>query len=469
MEEKEKYDSLKYSRKNVYEVLDEKEIKEMNELCQGYKVFLDRGKTERECVEEAEKTAIEKGFVKLEEKTELKPGDKVYTINRNKNILLAVIGDKKISDGINLVGAHIDSPRLDLKQNPLYESTDMALLKTHYYGGIKKYQWTTIPLALHGVMFTKDGEKVNINIGEDEGDPVFCITDLLPHLAKDQMSKNLMSAIEGESLNILIGSEPVKEKDVSDKVKSNILRILNEKYGITERDFISAEIEAVPAYKAKDIGLDRSMVGAYGQDDRVCAYTTLKGIFDTEKPEKTAVALLVDKEEIGSAGNTGMLSAFFEMTLAEMIEKAEGSCSITKYNGAIRNSQCMSSDVSAAVDPNYESVSEKNNAVFAGYGMALMKYTGARGKSESNDAHAEFVYKICKTLDDDGVVWQTGELGKVDQGGGGTIAQYVANLNMDVIDCGVPVLSMHSPFEITAKTDIYMAYRAYKAFYLIGN
>lgn len=465
MTDKELFEELSYSRKNVYENISDEEKKEMLALCDEYRVFLDEGKTERECVEKAIETAKAHGFVDANEKKELKAGDKVYKVNRHKNILLAVIGSEDIKKGINLVGAHIDSPRLDLKQNPLYESNGMALLKTHYYGGIKKYQWTAIPLALHGVVFTNKGEKVMLNIGENENDPVFCITDLLPHLAKNQMAKKMIDGIEGENLNILFGGIPVKSDDVGEKVKFAILKMLNDRCGITERDFLSAEIEIVPAFKARNVGLDESFIGAYGQDDRVCAFTTLKGILDIETPSRTAVAILVDKEEIGSTGNTGMLSAFFEMTMAELIEKLTGKCSVTDYNAVISNSACLSSDVGAAVDPNYESVSEKLNSAFAGCGMVLMKYTGARGKSESSDASAEFVYEIGKILDGNGIIWQTSELGKVDQGGGGTIAQYVANLNMDVIDCGVPVLSMHSPFEITAKSDVYMAYKSYIAFY----
>ncbi len=465
MSDKELYESLTYTRKNAYETMSKEEKSEMRELCDEYRAFLDEGKTERECAEKAVKMAEECGFKNIDTVSTLKAGDKVYKLNRGKNILLAVIGSEDIKKGLNLVGAHIDSPRLDLKQNPLYENDGMALLKTHYYGGIKKYQWTVMPLAIHGVIFTKDGEKVTLNIGEKDTDPVFCITDLLPHLAKDQMSKKMTDGVEGESLNVLIGGMPAEAKDVKEKVKFTVLKLLNERYGITERDFLSAEIEIVPAFKARNVGLDESFIGAYGQDDRVCAYTTLKGILNVNSPKKTAVALLVDKEEIGSMGNTGMLSASFEMTVTEIIEKLTGSCSLSDLNTVISNSRCLSSDVGAALDPNYESVSEKNNAAFAGCGMVLMKYTGARGKSGSSDASAEFVYEIGKILDDNGVVWQTAELGKVDQGGGGTIAQYVANLNMDVIDCGVPVLSMHSPFEITAKSDVYMAYRSYLAFY----
>ena len=465
MTDKELFKSLSYEKKNVYEAISDKEKADMLALCDEYRVFLDEGKTERECVEKAVKMAEANGFKPLDSFNTLKAGDKVYKLNRGKNILLTIVGTEDITTGINLVGAHIDSPRLDLKQNPLYESNGMALLKTHYYGGIKKYQWPTIPLAIHGVIFTRDGEKITLNIGEKDTDPVFCITDLLPHLAKDQMVKKMTDGIEGENLNILIGGMPVKTDEVGEKVKFAILKLLNDRYGITERDFLSAEIEIVPAFKARNVGLDESFIGAYGQDDRVCAFTTLKGIFDTENPKKTAMAILVDKEEIGSTGNTGMLSAFFEMTVAEIIEKITGKCTVTDYNKVIVNSACLSSDVGAAVDPNYEIVSEKKNAAFAGSGMVLMKYTGSRGKSGSSDASAEFVYKIGKILDDNNVIWQTSELGKVDQGGGGTIAQYVANLNMDVIDCGVPVLSMHSPFEVTAKSDIYMAYRSYVAFY----
>ncbi len=465
MTDKELFKELSYERKNVYENISDKEHAEMLALCDEYREFLDEGKTERECVEKTLKMAQSRGFVNMDKIPSLKAGDKVYKINRSKNIFLAVIGGEDITNGINLVGAHIDSPRLDLKQNPLYESNDMALLKTHYYGGIKKYQWTAIPLSIHGVVFTRGGDKVTLNIGEKDSDPIFCITDLLPHLAKDQMSKKMTDGIEGENLNVLIGGMPEKSEGVTEKVKFAILKLLNERYGITERDFLSAEIEIVPAFRARNVGLDGSFIGAYGQDDRVCAFTTVKSILDIDAPRRTAAALLVDKEETGSAGNTGMLSAFFEMTMAELIEKMTGRCSISAYNKMIASSACLSSDVGAAVDPNYESVSEKRNAAFAGYGMALMKYTGSRGKSGSSDASSEFVYEIGKILDDDGVIWQTSELGKVDQGGGGTIAQYVANLNMDVIDCGVPVLSMHSPYEVTAKSDVYMAYRAYLAFY----
>lgn len=465
MTDKELFNSLSYNRKNAYLSMTNDEKAEMNALCDDYRGFLDAGKTERECVRECIAMAEKAGYVNLDTLDSLKAGDKVYKANRNKNILMAVIGTRDMREGVNIAGAHIDSPRLDLKQNPLYECTDMALLKTHYYGGLKKYQWTTIPLALHGVVYDTDGNKREISVGEKENDPVFVITDLLPHLAKDQMAKKMTEGIDGESLNVLIGGMPIKADDVKETVKYSILKILNAEYGINEKSFQSAEIEVVPAQKAKDVGFDRSFVGAYGQDDRVCAYTTIRGILDVDSPERTAVAVLVDKEEIGSSGNTGAQSAFMTMALAELFEKTNGSCSVTDFNKMITASACMSSDVSAAVDPNYLSVSEEKNSAYAGYGVTIVKYTGARGKYDSSDANAEFVYEIGKLMDENGVIWQTGELGKVDQGGGGTIAQYVANLNMDVIDCGVPVLSMHAPFEVTAKSDVYMAYRAYKAFY----
>lgn len=465
MTDKELYTSLIYEKKNAYTEMSDAERSEMAELCDEYRGFLDRCKTERECVTEAVKMAEAAGFKELSALDTLKPGDKVYKINRNKNIFLAVIGTEDIHKGINIAGAHIDSPRLDLKQNPLYEKNDMALLKTHYYGGIKKYQWPTIPLAIHGVIFNDKGEKIDIVIGEKDDDPVFVITDLLPHLAKDQMTKKMTEGIEAENMNVLIGGWPVEAEDVKEKVKFAILKLLNARYGITERSFQYAEFEIVPAHKARNVGLDESFIGAYGHDDRVCAYTTLRGILGETAPKRTAAAILVDKEEIGSMGNTGARSAFMTMTFAELIEKLTGKCSITDLNRVIENSACMSSDVSAAVDPNYSEVSEARNASFAGKGVSIEKYTGARGKYDSSDASAEYVYEIGRLMDADGVIWQTGELGKVDQGGGGTIAQYVANLNMDVIDCGVPVLSMHAPFEVVAKTDVYMAYRAYKAFY----
>ncbi len=465
MSNKENLEKLKYSTKNVYREITADQMREILDLSDEYMAFLDSGKTERECVNAAVKLAEAQGFCPFDQKKTLSAGDKVYFINRKKNILLAVIGSEDIEKGINIVGAHIDSPRLDLKQNPLYESNSQALLKTHYYGGIKKYQWTAIPLSIHGVCYTKDGEQVEICIGEKDGDPVFTITDLLPHLAREQMQKKLSEAIEGESLNVLVGGIGINDEDIDNSVKMNILNILNISYGITEEAFLSAELEIVPSFKAKNVGLDMGFVGGYGQDDRVCAFTALKGIFGIQKPRKTAVCLFVDKEEIGSEGNTGMMSKFFDMAIAEIINKLKGSCDMITYNRVIRNSACMSSDVSAALDPNYEGSFEKQNAAIAGRGIAIMKYTGAGGKSGSSDASSEFMHGILSVMNENGVIWQSCELGKVDKGGGGTIAKYVANLNMNVVDCGVPVLSMHSPFEVTAKGDIYMAYKAYLAFY----
>lgn len=465
MTDKELFEKLSYKPKNAYYEMNDNELKEMLTLCDEYKKFLDNGKTERECVNISIQMAKDNGFVPLEEKETLKPGDRVYSINRDKNILLAVIGEDAPENGYNIVGAHIDSPRLDLKQNPLYESSEFAFLKTHYYGGIKKYQWTAIPLSLHGVVYTKSGEKVEICIGEKDEDPVFTITDLLPHLAKDQMLKKLSDGIEGEALNILIGGWGVKCEDINEKVKFKILSILNTMYGICEEDFFRAELEVVPAFKARNVGLDECFIGAYGQDDRVCAFTSLKSIFAIKNPKKTAICLLVDKEEIGSTGNTGMLSRYFEMVLAELTYKICGKNDILTINKSIKNSACLSSDVGAAFDPNFDSVYERNNSAYAGHGMILMKYTGSRGKSGASDASCEFVNEMTQIFDNNNVIWQAGELGKVDQGGGGTIAMYIANLNMNVVDCGVPVLSMHSPFEITSKSDIYMAYKSYVAFY----
>lgn len=465
MTDKELYERLSYKEKNVYNELDANETKKMFEICDGYMEYLDKGKTERECIKISEEMAKANGFVPLSSKERLNPGDKVYDINRDKNIILAVIGTEAPEKGYNIVGAHVDSPRLDLKQKPLYESEEMAFLKTHYYGGIKKYQWATIPLALHGVIYTQNGDKVEINIGEKDTDPVFCITDLLIHLAKDQMAKKLSEGIDGESLNVLIGGMGVKSEDVSEKVKFKILSILNSMYGIREEDFLSAEIEVVPAYKARNVGLDESFIGGYGQDDRVCAYTSLKSIFDIENPKKTAVCVLVDKEEIGSVGNTGMLSKYFEMMLTEIFVKIKGEYDVLGVNRMISYSAFLSSDVSAAIDPNYITAYEKNNSAYAGRGMILMKYTGSRGKSGASDASSEFLHELVTIFNNNGIIWQTGELGKVDQGGGGTIAMYIGNMNMNVVDCGVPVLSMHSPFEVTAKSDVYMAYKSYVVFF----
>jgi len=475
MSEKEKtagqklFEELKYEIKNGWETVSEQEGKKIFDFCEEYKHFLDIAKTERESVAEIVRLAEQNGFKPLEEviknNQKLSVGDKVYANNRGKSVILAVIGRRSMEEGFNMVGAHMDAPRLDLKQNPVYEDTGLVLLKTHYYGGIKKYQWTSIPLALHGVIIKNDGTTVRVVIGEEEDDPVFCITDLLPHLAQEQMQKKMSEAITGEGLNILLGSMPYKDDKIKEKVKLNILNIFHQKYDIKEEDFISAELEMVPAFKARDIGLDRSMIGAYGQDDRVCGYTALKALLDIEHPEKTAICLLTDKEEIGSMGNTGAQSRFFENILAELCQLTLPQYSDIILRRSIFSAKSLSADVSAAVDPNYEGVQEKRNAPYFNKGVVITKYTGSRGKSGASDANAEFVGAVRRLFNSNGIVWQTGELGKVDQGGGGTIAQFVANLGMDVVDCGVPLLSMHAPFEIAAKLDVYMAYKAYKTFY----
>lgn len=436
-------------------------------FCDKYIDYLNNSKTERLAVKNAEKLALESGFKPFDAAEKLKPGDKVYFKNRGKNIVLAVIGSDDITKGTAIVAAHIDSPRLDLKPAPLYEDSNMTLFKTHYYGGIKKYQWTAIPLSLIGVVIKTDGTCIEVNIGENEGDPVFTVTDLLPHLAQEQMVKKMSEAFTGEDLNVLIGSIPADSE--KDKYKQTIIDILKEKYGIDEDDFASAELEIVPQFKAASVGLDRSLVGSYGQDDRVCAYTALKAILETNTPKRTAVCFLADKEEIGSMGNTGMKSRFFENFLAEMIFKIKGEYNDLYLRRTLSASMCLSSDVAAAVDPNYKSVCEPMNSAYLGQGISICKYTGARGKSSTSDANAEFVGLIRKILDDNHIDWQMCELGRVDLGGGGTVAQYIANLDVDTIDVGVGLLSMHAPFEIASKADVYSAYKAYKAFYAYGE
>jgi len=469
--------SLKDTNKNslektygyVWDKYTGKELDDLFAFSEGYKDFISHCKTERECVSEFIRLAEENGYRDLvtfiEKGQPLKAGDKVYANNAGKTLALFVIGSQSMEKGLRIVGAHVDVPRLDLKQNPLYEDSGLALFKTHYYGGIKKYQWVTIPLAIHGVVIKKDGTVVDIVIGEDEKDPVVGITDLLIHLASDQMDKKLSKAIEGEDLNISLGSIPVEEKDEKDRVKKNILRLLNEKYGITEEDFVSAELEVVPAGKARDYGLDRSMVMGYGHDDRVCAYTAFKALMDIENPYKTCVALMVDKEEIGSVGATGMTSKFFENTVAEVMNLV-GDYSELKLRRCLANSKMLSGDVSAAFDPNYPSVTEPKNSAYMGKGMTFNKYTGVRGKSGSNDANPEFIAELRAIMEKHDVMWQTAELGKVDQGGGGTIAYILAEYGMDVIDCGVPVHNMHAPWEIASKADIYETMRGYKAFFM---
>ena len=462
------YESLKEKlfnqRKCGWENISEEERQNVNALGDDYIYFLNNCKTEREVAEFVKEVLNKNGFTDLREKMVLQPGDKVYYINRAKSVYIAVIGTDVLEKGLNIVGAHIDSPRLDLKPNPLYEDSGFAYLKTHYYGGIKKYQWTTIPLSIHGVIVKTTGEKIKVNIGEDDGDPIFTITDLLPHLAQEQMEKKLKEGIAGEDLNLLIGSIPYGDEKTTEKVKLNILKILNEKYGITEKDLLSSELELVPAFKAKSLGFDRSMVAGYGQDDRVCAYTELRAMLNINNPKKTAVCILSDKEEIGSMGNTGMESHMFDFFISEILNKL-GINRPNLLDKVFCFSKMLSSDVDAGFDPIYASVSDKTNAGFLGKGISLNKYTGARGKSGASDANAEYVAWVRNILENDGIQYQIAELGKVDIGGGGTIAFIIANKGADVIDCGVPVLSMHAPYEVTSKYDVYAAYKTYKAFW----
>ena len=436
------------------------QTKEAAEYCEGYKAFLNKAKTEREFVAEAVRILSENGYQEYEIGKKYETGDKVYFINRKKALIMTTFGCRPLEEGIRLNIAHIDSPRLDLKPNPLYEKTDLAFLKTHYYGGIRKYQWATIPLAMHGVVITKDGTAVDICIGEDEGDPVFCVTDLLPHLAAEQNERKLKDGIKGEELNVLVGSIPYAGEEIKEPVKLLVLKLLNEKYGMTEKDFTRAEIEMVPAVKATDVGLDRSLVGAYGQDDKVCAYTAMTAEMATEKPEYTTVTVLADKEEIGSVGNTG-LDSDFSLHYIEYLADAAGA----DVKTVLRNSICLSTDVNADYDPTFASVYEEKNSCYVNKGCVLTKYTGARGKSGSNDASAETMAKVIDIMDREGVYWQIGELGAVDVGGGGTVACYVAKMDVDVVDLGVPILAMHAPFELASKLDIYNTYKAFKAFY----
>lgn len=430
--------------------------------CEGYKDFLDEAKTEREFTTKAVEALSAAGYVPFEEGKSYQAGDKVYFVNRGKAIAMTTFGSASLEEGVRLNVAHIDSPRLDLKPNPLYEKNDISFFKTHYYGGIRKYQWVTIPLAMHGVIIKKNGEAVNVCIGEKPGDPIFCVTDLLPHLGAQQNERKLSEGIKGEELNIVLGSLPFiddEEKDVKDAVKLNTLVILNEMYGITEADFLRAEIEFVPAYKAQDIGFDRSLIGAYGQDDKVCAYTALTAELETKAPYYTTVTVLADKEEIGSYGPTGLSSDFVLHYLEDLA--ATENANIRKL---LRNTLCLSSDVNGAYDPTFSFVYEEQNSCYVNKGPVLTKYTGARGKSGSNDASAETMARITKIMDDNNVYWQIGELGKVDEGGGGTVALYVASMDIDVVDLGVPILCMHAPFEISSKLDVYYTYKAFYAF-----
>lgn len=453
-------------RKNAWTTYTKKQLNELEKVCEGYLNFLDAGKTERECVKNIIKMAEKKGYVDLahiiKNKTGVKAGDKIYSVCMDKTVALFNIGTKKLEKGMNILGAHIDSPRMDVKQNPLYEKEDFAYLDTHYYGGIKKYQWVALPLAIHGVVAKKDGKVVDICIGENEKDPVFCVTDLLIHLAGEQMEKKANKVIEGENLDILFGSKPLKDEE-KDAVKENVLALLKEKYDIEEEDFISAELEIVPAGHARHAGIDKSMVMAYGQDDRVCAYTSLEAMLGVEEVTKTTCCLLTDKEEIGSVGATGMRSRFFENTVAEIMN-VMGEYNEISLRRCLANSCMLSSDVNAAYDPLFAAAFEKNNSSYFGRGMVFSKFTGSRGKSGSNDANAEYIARIRKMMDDAGICYQTAELGKVDVGGGGTIAYILSLYGMEVIDCGVAVLNMHAPWEITSKADIYETLKGYKVF-----
>ena len=449
--------------KNNWDKYSESELNDLMKFADGYKEFISSCKTERECASYIINKAIEAGFQNLDDVSNLKSGDKVYVNNRGKSVALFVIGEENIKDGINILGAHIDSPRLDLKPHPLYEDDNLAYLDTHYYGGVKKYQWVTIPLAIHGVVVKKDGSKINVNIGEDSSDPVVGITDLLIHLAKDQMKKTASLVIEGEDLDVLVGSKSLKGEE-KEAVKKNVLAILKEKYAILEDDFISSELEIVPAFPARDLGLDRSMVIGYGQDDRSCSYACLESILKVDKPKKTTCVIFTDKEEIGSMGSTGMESHFFVNTIADiclLLDKKEGS-----YRKVLSKAKMLSCDVTAGADPLYKSASNKNNEAHLGGGLAFCKYTGAGGKSGSNDANAEYIAQLRNILDNNNITYQFTEMGKVDQGGGGTIAYILANYNVDVIDCGLPVLSMHAPWEVTSKLDLFESYKGFLVFLL---
>lgn len=452
-------DALFSQKKHAAQRMDEAELAQCEAFAQMYTDFMNKCKTEREAAKFITGSLEENGYVPFTPGMSLKAGDKVYLNNRGKAVILATIGTAPITEGVRLCAAHIDSPRLDLKQHPLYEQDEIGYFKTHYYGGIKKYQWTAIPLSLHGVIIRADGETVEVRIGEEAGDPVFYITDLLPHLANDQMKRSLAQGIKGEELNIVIGSMPFKDDKGSELVKLGLMQLLHEKYGITEDDFISAELEIVPAFPAKDVGFDRSMIGAYGHDDRVCAYPAFRASLDVSTPVHTSVVILTDKEETGSDGNTGLCSSYLKYFLMDLAE-----CFGANGRHVMTASKCLSADVNAAFDPTFPEVLERNNCAYFNHGVCVTKFTGARGKSGTSDASAEFVGEVRRMLDKENVIWQTGELGKVDMGGGGTVAAYIANLDIDTIDIGVPVLSMHAPYELVAKTDVWAAYRAFKVF-----
>nr|WP_286170205.1 aminopeptidase [Halocella sp. SP3-1] len=455
-----------FKTKSAWLEMEDVEVEEVFEFNKEYAQFLTENKTEREFVKTAVELLEKEGFNNLKEVKSLNKGDRVYTVNRDKAIIAVVVGENPLSTGLRIVGAHLDSPRIDLKPNPLFEDSELAFFNTHYYGGIKKYQWVTFPLALHGVVVKDDGSKVEINIGEDDDDPIFYISDLLPHLGKDQLEKKMSEGISGEQLNLLIGSIPVKKDDDKEEnsVKDAVLDILFEKYNIIGEDLVSADLQIVPAVKARDVGFDRGLLAAYGHDDRVCSYTALRALIDLERPLNTAMALLVDKEEIGSMGSTGMQSHFFENTIAEMVNLLDEDYSDLTVRRVIENSSALSADVNAAYDPTFADVYEKSNSAFMGKGVVITKYTGARGKAGASEATAEFVAEVRSLFNRAGVLWQIGELGKVDKGGGGTIAQFLANYNMDVLDCGPGLLSMHAPYELVSKVDVYHSYLAYNVF-----
>jgi len=469
MAEKSKYEELFYKRKNAWKTLGDKGMEETNVFCEEYKEFLDLSKTEREFLDNTVELLDKLGFISLKNAFEtgqkIHPGDKVYYVGGKKSIIISIVGKESIHKGINMVGTHIDSPRLDLKPIPLYEEMELAYLKTHYYGGVRKYQWLSIPLAIHGTIIKKDGSEVKISIGESDSDPVFIIPDLLPHLAKEQNGKKLGEAFPGESLNILTGSIPFEDEDIKQTVKLKVLQYLNREYGITEKDFINSEIQVVPALKARDIGFDRSLIGSYAHDDRVCSYAALRAILSAGMGEKTTLCYLADKEEIGSVGNTGAQSDMLEYFTAMLLDLTEEKSSDVQLKHVMYNSTMLSGDVNAAYDPAFKNVYEKNNSVFLGKGVGIAKYTGARGKGGASDASAELMYKITNLLDEKGIVWQVGELGKIDEGGGGTIAKFAAKLGIEVLDIGVPLLGMHSPYEVASKVDIIMCYKAYEAFF----
>ena len=459
MNAKELKEELEYKNRSAFESISEDELERSFAYAESYKLFLDNCKTEREAVKYSVAMAKRRGYTEYRLGDDIAVGGKYYYNNRGKQLVVFRVGEEPLENGAYIMAAHIDSPRLDLKQNPLYEDSGLGLFKTHYYGGIKKYQWTAVPLALHGIVMKSDGTSVDICIGEDEDEPIFYVSDLLPHLAKDQMSKSLAEGITGEGLNIIVGSEPYREEETDGAIKLNLLRILNEKYGMCEEDFLSAELTAVPAMHARDIGLDRSLIAGYGHDDRVCAYSELTALLDSNDTAKTVFAVLADKEETGSDGVSGMQSELFADILAEVCE-AKGA----NYRVVKANSKCLSADVNAAYDPNFSEVLEKKNACYANCGVVLSKFTGARGKSGTSDATSEFTAYVRSFLNKNGVVWQMAELGKVDQGGGGTVAKFIANMNIDTIDVGVPVISMHAPYEAISKLDLYMTYKAFCAF-----